>query len=241
LEQDPRLPDSPLYARHIATCSLCRGALAALAAQTLPAPLALAALQDHPLDDLPAFIDLAIENTAAAVRAYPVVWWHLWTCSECAETYFLTRAFLEEEERQRRPVAASVPAIARPLRREQVRLSRAFLNSALLTPPASWGVMRGGESQGAMLVEEQNDAGRTLRLTVIQEPDGPWRVTIETIPPATGEVVLKLGSVVRQAHFAPDGSATLGMIDGAIFLAEEGPDLVVELEAADDRSTGASS
>src|ERR671936_761303 len=47
--------------------------------------------------DLPAYIELELEDAMSALRSYPHVWWHLLICRECAETYWLTRTLLEAE------------------------------------------------------------------------------------------------------------------------------------------------
>jgi len=82
---------------HIATCATCRGTLAVLAAEiiTLPPAQALAdcaACQT----DLAAYIDYErAQDTHATALAYSQVWWHMWICPACAETYRLTTALAE--------------------------------------------------------------------------------------------------------------------------------------------------
>src|SRR5919108_4268137 len=92
-------PPAPALCAHIAACPLCQGALAVLAMEALDLPVAPRDIVcQQAEEELAAFIEQeAEEGSVAAIRTYPHVWWHLWTCDVCAETYRITRALLKEK------------------------------------------------------------------------------------------------------------------------------------------------
>jgi hypothetical protein len=90
---------------HISSCERCRAALLSLA-QTLglsPSPafpgLDCAACQS----DLAAYIEAERASPAAAALRFPALWWHLWACPVCAETYRLTQLLMDEAARDNLP------------------------------------------------------------------------------------------------------------------------------------------
>jgi hypothetical protein len=95
LSNDRTLPD-PQISMHIAACPHCRGALALLAVEALGLTAALQNITCQRAEEqLPALIEQeAAEGNAAAIRTYPLIWWHIWTCDVCTETYMLTRSLL---------------------------------------------------------------------------------------------------------------------------------------------------
>ncbi len=88
---------SPELIAHIAGCSSCRGALLLMAASLDMAPpdtlprLTCAMAQPA----LAPYIELERADPAAAAQAFPSLWWHLWSCPDCAEAYRLTHLMLD--------------------------------------------------------------------------------------------------------------------------------------------------
>ena len=79
--------------QHLNTCRSCRAILLLLMAETQPDGVPPASCAEC-LADLAAFIDVVRANPSAASE-YPAVWWHLWLCPRCSETYQLTLELLD--------------------------------------------------------------------------------------------------------------------------------------------------
>lgn len=82
---------------HLERCETCRGAMLLLSEA-----LGLAPSPAFPTCDcatcrsgLAAYIDRERHDPAAAAAAAPAIWWHLWACRDCAETYRLTYLMLD--------------------------------------------------------------------------------------------------------------------------------------------------
>jgi hypothetical protein len=100
IEQGRSDPPSDELCDYIATCDSCKAALVLLLADLLDACLpALDVTLEQCQNDLAAYIDLEHdEGLHTAIREYPHVWWHLWTSSDFAETYRLTKALVQAEQ-----------------------------------------------------------------------------------------------------------------------------------------------
>lgn len=228
---DP-LPDTAAIAAHVATCSLCRGALALLALEALgappPDPISHAACQA----ELAAFIDRERADSAAAVRRFPQIWWHLWTCAECAETYLLTRSLVVAARQQPfvyTPIQRQTPSLSEVV----LRLSRSLLNGFFATLSPDWGAARGGEAGEEVLAEKTTRSGHQLTVSVAQQPDQRWRVVVAAVPPFDGSLVIGFGATTFSAPFDTEGSATIADIPAALLTDPQGPELVVGLAAAE--------
>ncbi|MCG8353122.1 MAG: hypothetical protein MI924_35600 [Chloroflexales bacterium] len=85
---------------HIAACLVCRGALLLFMAHLLqasPSPLKTTCAECQ--HDLAAYIDEESQASfISAYKAYPHVWWHLWTCADCAQTYQLVSTIRDAEQ-----------------------------------------------------------------------------------------------------------------------------------------------
>lgn len=229
-------PATPARATHIAGCATCRGALLLLMVDILGEPAAPSVQCDACLDDLPAYIDHEAQaGAAAAAREYPHVWWHLWTCAECAALYDFTRMAQRPAPpapaRQRQPESTRMPEPARPapLRRPLVRLSRSILNRILPAPSSLLGATR-GRNTDPIVISEHSVEGRHLRLSLEEQSDQHCRLIIEMMPPPLGWIVVQLGSQEFRARFDEQGYALVNDIPISILIATDGPDLVLELE-----------
>lgn len=219
---DPATQLPPELREHLASCAVCRTTLLlidALKLSTVPAPIECAQCQD----DLVAFVERErAEGPAGAIRAYPSLWWHLWTCETCLATYDRVKA---EHAAGRAPVAP--PAIMRLL-----HLARAFLNRAIPAPAAAVAVARGAEDGPSIIAEGMADSSTQFALSVEPQADQSWMVVVTVAPAPVGDLLLTLGATTFRAPFAPDGSATVADVPAALLSDRAGPDMLVEIETA---------
>ena len=77
---------------HINGCESCLEALRLLSESFSLPPAAHSPNNTCPacLSSLAAYIELEQRDPLGAARTFPSVWWHLWSCPACAETYHLT-------------------------------------------------------------------------------------------------------------------------------------------------------
>ncbi|NTW02401.1 MAG: hypothetical protein HGA19_14170, partial [Oscillochloris sp.] len=82
---------------HIQGCARCRHALHLLSeslglppAITIPAYTCVTCQSQ-----LASYIDRELSDPIAAAQAFPGIWWHLWSCPDCAEVYRMTHMLLE--------------------------------------------------------------------------------------------------------------------------------------------------
>lgn len=214
-------PSAALYA-HIADCPICSGALLLLVAHAATASPA-AASHEQCLNDLAAFIDAEAIDAFQARCDYPHVWWHLWSCTECAETYALTRALLADE-RQGLFTPEATPV-------DVVRLPRHFLSQALPKSSPELGAPRGSDDSALVLVEEELSEGRQLVLSAQEHSADAWSMTITVTPPLVGGIVAALGASTYLAPFDTAGHAILPALPATLLTADHGPDLTLTLLA----------
>jgi hypothetical protein len=231
---------APVLCEHVTTCPLCQGALAALAVEALgmtALPHAIPCQQSE--DELAAFIDQeAEEGSCAAIRSYPQIWWHLWTCEVCAATYEITRSLLTDE-RLDLPIGHSMPALLvgstltlRPI----LRLPRHVLYHILAESIPAMGTLRGGASAGYVLAEKETPE-QHLVVSVQRQANDAWRIHVSVKPAPAGWMVLILDTVRFRARFDHQGEASIQNVPFALLTAPEGPDLDIAIEW-DPESTG---
>ncbi len=219
-------PPADLVA-HVSRCAVCRGVLAALVVdllQTDPESLAMACTACQ--DDLAAFIDIErSQGSAAALASYPAVWWHLWTCATCAETYHLTNVLLDAEETGEMtelPLHAPRHPIYEP-----VYLSRSFLQQALVGQTIlgeTW-----GEADMLVLVDEER-AGYRLCVSIQPDSIDTWTMMVTVTPAIAGAVIVQCGPATYHAVLSAAGEAVLASLPAAVLLNATGPDIVVTFE-----------
>ena len=220
---DPATQLPPELREHLSHCAVCRTTLLlidALKLTTVPAPIECAQCQE----DLPAFVERErAEGPAGAIRAYPSLWWHLWTCQTCLDTYDLAKA---------RPGASRAPATPPKLVR-LLRLARAFLNRAIPAPAPVVAVARGAETGPSIIAEGIAEDSMQFALSVAPQPNQSWTVVVTVTPAPAGNLLLTLGTGTYRAPFAPDGSATVENVPAALLSDRAGPDMLVEIEVSD--------
>jgi hypothetical protein len=224
---------SPALQVHVGGCAMCKGALLLL--------VATAAVMSSPetidcqdcLDNLPSFVDHEQDDPIGAVRVYPQVWWHLWTCQECSETYHLTSILLAAEQRGELSPFPSPTAKPTPPKLEPsvlLRLTRQFLRRALPPPMLLAPTMR-GQSEGPVVLSScVVAAGRQLTLSVQEQSNGDWSVSVDILPPQSGWAVLVFGDKRFRTLFDTQGAAVVAHVPATLLASTAGPDLVVEIE-----------
>ncbi len=222
----------PALAEHIAGCAACRAALLATIAELFGVAVLPQAIGcERCMDDLPELVERELAGTLRnSIPDLAQVWWHLWTCAACAQTYDLTRDLLVAEQRgalQAFAPARLLQALNPPIQ-NLLRLTRQFLNRALPAPQA---VMRGVDHGPSVLSEGNAHAGRFFTLSVLQQPNHDWQIEVLLTPPAKAWLILTLGENVYRARFDVQGSATIADVPAAIFAAPDGPDLTVGIES----------
>jgi len=227
LSDEPNRPD-PAIAAHIASCELCRGAFVLLAAQAVELPSLSAPLSCRQCDqDLAAFIEHELEEgSAAAIRTYPHIWWHLWTCADCAETYRVTRRHLLTVQSQ---AIATLLQPAQPARTQLAQLARPLLYRALAGSPPARGTSRGQAGQSYILTEQASIHGDLL-VSVQRQPNAEWRIDVIHQPPLIGSLVLTLGTNRFRARFNPQGRVIIHDVPFDLLTAPDGPDLEIDFE-----------
>jgi len=232
LSDEPTLP-APALCEHVATCSLCQGALAALAVEVLGLTASLSDIGcEQSEEELAAFIDQeAEEGSYAAIRTYPQIWWHLWTCAVCAETYQITRSLLTAEGHNH-PIDRSIPAPmfgATLTLRPALRIPRRVLHRVLAASVLAADTLRGGGGSSYVLAEKEAPE-QHLTVSVQRQANGEWRISASAKPAPAGWLVLMIGITHFRARFDHQGEAFIQDIPFALLTTAEGPDLDIAIE-----------
>jgi hypothetical protein len=233
VQPDKLILPTPALVAHVAGCPLCRGAFALLAAKAIDLPSLAGPITCRQCEeDLAAFIEHETEETsAAAIRTYPLVWWHLWTCEDCMETYRVTRSYLKVEQSQ--AWAGVMGAVSQPSKPSHpgpiLQLPRQFLHLALASSFPAQGVTRSSTSPSYMLTEQER-LDTYLKISVQRQGNGAWRVEVVHAPPPIGLLVLRFGTDRFRARFNHQGCAVVDDIPFALLTAPEGPPLEVDIE-----------
>lgn len=180
-------------------------------------------------DDLASYIDIERQaGPSETIKQYPHVWWHLWTCADCAETYHLTATLLDTREiRPPHHRRAAQPQMqpASP-RIGRLHVSRPFLNRVLNAPLLLGTPL--GDDDNVVLVEEEGN-GYQISVNVRKQVDRDWMAVITVAPPTAGMVYLALGLDVFRAPLSAAGEAVISAIPSALFTDPDGPDMTIDL------------
>jgi hypothetical protein len=81
-------PDTELV-NHVSTCPSCRARLMLLLQDLLGVPFEIESDELQTCsEDLLSYIDVEQDQgREAAIKLFPQVWWHLWQCEACSESY----------------------------------------------------------------------------------------------------------------------------------------------------------
>ncbi|MBX0329904.1 hypothetical protein K2Z83_19755 [Oscillochloris sp. ZM17-4] len=221
---------TPALAQHIAHCSACQDLRASVFQQLLPSkalpadPCALCQL------DLAAYVDMNLDaGTHTAALAYPQVWWHLWTCRDCAKIFAQTAALAGAE---RAGVLTSIPvARVTPTNPRHVigRLSVApQVVARFIQSRALLGVAYGDETP--MVLDDGEDNIHSFQLSVQRGGGGTWQVLVSVVPPVAGVAVITVGQTTYHVPFDAQGFARVADMPSALLLAGESA-IAVAIEA----------
>lgn len=226
LWSDPPVQLPAELGAHLSACAVCRTTLLlidALKLSTVPAPIEC----ERCREDLASFVEQErVDGPAGAIRAYPGLWWHLWTCQACLDAYDLVKAGLVAEPAARPAQLAPTKVV------HLLHLARAFLNRALPAPSPVAVVTRGGDALPSIIAEEQAGGGAQLVLSVERQRHQDWTVIAIVIPAPAGNLLLTLGESSFRAPFGPDGRAVIVNVPAALLSDRAGPDMKLEIETA---------
>jgi hypothetical protein len=226
---------SPAACQHLSACSRCRAGLLVLLRAFDPKPDRLATSEDcAPCQaDLAAFIDLEITDPVLAAATYPHVWWHLWICGTCSQTYEGVRVLLDAQQSGELPpfrLPAPAPQRGMPVVR-RITLTRQALTLALPVRQAPFTVTRGAGDDSYVLYDEAADEPEQRRFTIVvqEQPEGRWQMSVSVWPPLAGLLVLSIGSVRLAAPFAPNGTATIHDLAPQVLTDPTAPNLEISI------------
>ena len=217
------------YAAHVAGCPRCRGALALLAASLVVAPPAAQQPNDSVMqNDLAAYVEReAEEGLIAAARAFPHVWWALWSDAEYAEVYEATYALYMAAERgelEPPPIGRPEPPI------ELITLPRLLLAQGLGGPAASYGLRRSSDDAAITLLDDEPaKEGYSVSLEVSSQDADHWSASVAVAPPVRGTLLLTFDAQEFRARFDENSVATITAIPHVLLTADSGPDMIVSV------------
>jgi hypothetical protein len=219
----------PELVAHVGACANCRAAIAAILAERYAVPSPLTQPECAAMDDLPAYLDCELtEGEATAAVRFPDVWWHLWSCSDCAEEARLTRALLAAEATgELRPVPSLLLTSSTPVPWPALRLARDFLHQVFapqLALGAAW-----GEDEPLLLAEEADGIYR-VALYARNGAPGFWSLSVVVSPPVRAQAVLRFGKKAFRAPFDYSGTATIPAVPETLLIEGLGPPLEVRIE-----------
>jgi hypothetical protein len=226
---------SPSAYHHLITCDRCRAGLLLLVGATVPSVSTSTSPQicDHCQSQLAAFIDLESSDPVSAAATYPQVWWHLWTCHTCSQTYEFIRMLIEAEKSGAlQPLRLNVhPPQTAAASIWRVPLTRPMLMQALPSRQPAFAITRGAITDTYVLFDEVEDEPepRELTITVQEQADDAWQMVARMLPPPEGLLVLAAGGVRLVTPFDADGTAVIADIAADLLIDPQGPDLEVSV------------
>ncbi len=212
---------------HVSSCERCQQMLFDQVVDRLGTDLDFQPVDCDGCDfDLPAYIDTERdEGTLVAIESYPHIWWHLWTCSECAMSYQMILALQAAEASGELPPLPLASLIA-----PQPIIPRFVLHRSVFvrTLVPQFGVMWGGKPTET-IIHDDDHAEYEVRVTVRQTA-GRWAVVVLVDPPVVGHAVVTIGAHVFRAPFDAAGQASLEPIPQDLLTSAVGADMVVGVE-----------
>jgi hypothetical protein len=221
---------------HLSSCPRCRAGLLltlrALAEKAGP-PADTSLCADCQIE-LAAFVEQERANPAYAAEHYPAVWSHLWTCRSCAEEYVTVHALLDAEQDSALPQLLAPEPVLRqsvPHSFQHILLTRGMLTAMLPPRSAAWATYRGSQQQGFVLFDA-SDAKPMRQVTIVvrEEDRDLWCLTVTTVPPVRGVLLLTAGVKSFTASFTAEGIATILNIPTQLLTHPDAPDLEIALQ-----------
>lgn len=222
-------PMPPELIAHVGACMTCRAAIATILAERYAVPSLARQLVCAEMDDLPAYHDLEkAEGEAVAAVRFPGVWWHLWSCSACAEEARLSAALLAAAAAgELWPVSSLLMSRTTLAPWPVLRLTRDFLHQ-VFAPYVALGATWGDDEP--MLLAEEADGIYRIALYARSGEPGFWVMSVVVSPPVRAQAVLRFGKRAFRAPFDYSGTATLPAVPAALLIEGLGPPLEVRIE-----------
>lgn len=215
----------PALSAHVATCSQCRAAVLLAADIVDGAPPRI----DHPEceERLAPYVELIVEgDLVAALHTYRSVWWHVWTCADCAEVCHLAHVLMLAEREgqitmpQLRPTPPSEPFL---------RLARQVVTVALGIGGPALGTARGSDKDEIVIYDGDLSGGHHVIVQIQEHSATVCCVSVTLDPPARGNLLVTLGDQSFRSPFNAVGSAQVEL-PTALLTAPDGPPLMFEIE-----------
>ncbi|MBP1467679.1 hypothetical protein EYB53_018335 [Candidatus Chloroploca sp. M-50] len=212
---------------HVQDCARCQTALLTFLAERIgiPAPRDPSCATTEM--DLPAMLDVErSEGAVAAARAFPDVWWHLWTCPLCAEVYHDTAVLMDATDAG--VLTAPLPQAHQPT----LRLSHTFLANVFAPQLAAGAAWNSATPELQLVAEEDVPEGR-ISLSVGAHDVDQWCLEVRVHPPHPGTVLVGLGEQVFVQALRDDQVALLTHLPLATLTDPDGPELAIALARAE--------
>ena len=188
--------------------------------------------------DLAAFIDLETDDPFQAATTYPHVWWHLWTCSTCSQSYEFIHVLLDTERAgDLQPLRLSPqPQRHRPAVLRHVAVPRQALMAALPSRQSRLAVTRGSSDEGYVIYDDTSDEPEDRQFTIVvrEQPSGVWQMVANVTPPPEGLLVVLAGTLRFVAPFAADGTAVIDNIAADVLVHSDAPNLEINIVPVED-------
>ena len=215
---------APYLYTHLAGCDACRGVFALHLASAIgitapPGPINC----DDCDQDMAALIEIERDaGTIAARTAYPDLWWHLWTCRDCAETYRLTRLLLRSEQ---------LPRSEPPRRQPLITFSREFMAGTIDYTYVTT-ARRGKPGVPIVISSPEPGDNPQLSFSIQRQQNGEWTLHVTVLPAPMAWLVVRIGAFEARARFGEAGQAQIPAVPAELLLASDAPDLEFSLDYA---------
>jgi hypothetical protein len=182
--------------------------------------------------DMAVYIDTLLSaGSSAAAQALPHVWWHIWQCADCAETFELTLALIDAELRGEIMPLESLFKTTEPTRPIwRLLIVRPEMIAHLFTARQVLGMSYGDAEE--TVVSEEIDANCTFQISMQRAHDEAWSLIVSSEPPLAAMAVFTIGSARYQAPFDEQGRAIVHDIS-VIELQQADAGISIAIEALD--------
>ena len=224
---------SLVVCEHISECSRCRAAILLLFLANSAVPLSPPELSCAECQaNLAAYIDFEQAAPAKALQIFVGIWWHLWTCEECADIYSMACELQAEIPVQAldRHRSMSVPGI-RLSWLPPILIGRDILQLILPQRFDPLAIVRGLRPQYLLfdgpLGEECN---RQCVVWAMLLDDTNYCIGVDVQPPIAGAAVLRCGQLYLQSDFDHHGLAMMRTMPAALLTDADGPAIEIRFE-----------
>lgn len=213
-------------ADHVAGCARCRGTLALFAAAlVVPLPPTPPTAESWGAD-LATYMDReTTDGVVAAARAFPHVWWALWTDPDCAALYEGMCALRDAAAQgELTPLQLRPSLVVQPL----YLIPQAALYYGMgAGSSAAYRAVRGSSDDPVTLLDNEDTGDYCLSLSIATLNDERVVVEVRVQPVVAAQVVLTIQQQQFHAPFDTNGTAIVSAIPGALLRAPDGTGLEI--------------